>query len=227
MQFLENVNEDLKKSVAIAAQDFVIVNYLLKNYYSSKGKEIAQLDISADTHTKIQELTSALQYMDVFSQRVYHLIITHERMANQNLAQGLLESFYHLHVFQALTIELDLLRSITIVKTLLGELRGHFVEIGKIDWMDEDLFENTHQIKEKLQTTSAALRVAGGETQHLPLPTLTEDQTRILNSLYSMESERVVLSWFLNSMPAGTMDELMHHYEMTISKLDDDNTELF
>ena len=93
--------------------------------------------------------------------------------------------------------------------------------------MDDDIFNNMHIIKEKLQTTIAALRLAGGETKHLPLPTLTEEQISILSSLYSMESERVVLNWFLSSMPDGTWEQLMLYYEAEINKVGDDNMELF
>jgi len=143
------------------------------------------------------------------------------------MAQGLTESIYHLHVFQALTIELDLIRSIAAIKSSLADLKDHFIAIGKIDWMDDDIFNNMHIIKEKLQATIAALRLAGGETKHLPLPTLTEEQISILNSLYSMESERVVLNWFLSSMPDGTWEQLMQYYEAEINKVGDDNMELF
>ena len=227
MKFLESVNDDLKESVAAAALDYVITNHLLKNYYAKREQEIALANISSSIKIKLQELTSYLQYMDIFSQRVYHLVLAHQKMAKQNLAQALTESVFHLHVFQALTIELDLFRSISAIKSTLAELKEHFIEVGKIDWMDDDIFNNTHVIKEKLQKTISALQLAGGETKHLPLPTLTEEQVSILNSLYSMESERVVLNWFLNSMPAGTWEELMYYYEAEINKVGDDNTELF
>lgn len=227
MKFLERVNDDLKESVAAAALDYVITNHLLKNYYSRRDQEIKNEEISEYTKTKLQELTGNLQYMDIFSQRVYHLVMAHQRMAKQNMSEGLIESIFHLHVFQALTIELDLVRSISAIKSTLGDLKEHFIAVGKIDWMDDDIFNNTHVIKEKLQKTIAALRAAGGETKHLPLPTLTEEQISLLTSLYSMESERVVLNWFLNSMPAGTWEELMEHYEAEINKVEEDTIELF
>lgn len=226
MKFLESVNDDLKESVAAAALDYVITNHLLKNYYA-KRDENKITDIPDYAKLKLQELTSNLQYMDIFSQRVYHLVLTHQTMVKDNMSQAITESVYHLHVFQALTIELDLVRSIAAIKTSLSELKEHFIAVGQIDWMDDDIFNNTHVIKEKLHKTITALRVAGGETQHLPLPTLTEGQIEILTSFYSMESERVVLNWFLNSMPHGTWEDLMQYYESEINKVEEDSFELF
>ena len=227
MKFLESVNNDLKESVAAAALDYVITNHLLKNYYAKRELGITDENLTAETKSKLQELTGNLQYMDIFSQRVYHLVLAHQKMTMHNMAQVLTESIFHLHVFQALTIELDLIRSISAIKSSLADLKDHFIAVGKIDWMDDDIFNNMHIIKEKLQTTIAALRLAGGETKHLPLPTLNEEQITILSSLYSMESERVVLNWFLNSMPDGTWEQLMQHYEAEINKVEDDNMELF
>ena len=68
---------------------------------------------------------------------------------------------------------------------------------------------------------------AGGETRQLPIPTLTPQQVTVLHSLYTMEEERLVLRWFLDSMPGGNWDDLLSHYVAEITKCKEDAIELF
>jgi len=224
MQFLENVNTELKKMVQLAETDFVAVNTLLKTYYSNRAIVATDSKAIADAETKMEAMMGGLQYMDVFSQRVSHLVSTHNQMLSNDLAQNFADSFFHLHVFQSMTIELDLLQSISSIKSLLVDIIDH---VDSLKNTSDPFFGNTPLIKQTLQRTIDTLLQAGGETAHLPIPSLAATQVAILNSLYTMESERIVLNWFLNSMPTGTWENLLEYYELEIHQTAADNTELF
>src|SRR6185503_14164180 len=145
-----------------------------------------------------------------------------KKMISEDLGKNFRESFYHLQICQAMTIEMDLLQSITSIKNILQEIKAESMA-KQIQWLDGDLFGNTGFIKVILRNTIDELLQAGGEARHLPIPTLTPDQTRVLQSLYTMESERLVLNWFLSSMPGGTWEELLKYYKVEISHVGSDN----
>lgn len=227
-EFLEKVNHDLKTVILIAAPDFAEVNGMLKVYYENRCKaDSALLKEFPLLENKLDRLVSNLQYMDILTQRVEHLILIHVGLKEKSDDPGLKESLFHLHVFQSMTIELDLLKSIKAIITIIEELQNHFSEIGKIDLQSHKYFTNTTVITAILSDTILSLSVAGGEIRHLPIPPLSPRQIQVLNAHYTMESERVVLNWFLESMPRGRWEDLFHHYESAIEQVEIEKTELF
>jgi len=216
MLFLWKVNTNLKEAIRLAAIDYTTANELFRHYHAQRNSTLA---ITND------ELMSSLQYIDVFTQRIEHLIATHHHMIDNGLALKFEESFYHLHVFQAMTIELDLLKSMGSLQELATEFSNPVTAAPGAAICTE--FVHTAELKETLRTTISDLLDAGGEKIHLPIPALGVDQVRVLNSLYTMESERVVLKWFLSSMPGGTWAELIQHYEQEIGQVSDGSMELF
>jgi hypothetical protein len=226
--FLEKVNVDLREVIDATTVDFMIVNSLLKKYYVNRQRsEMTNATHYSWEENKIDLMVANLQYMDIFRQRVEHLIAVHQELTGIDTGPGFIESFFHLHVFQSLTIELDLFQSVAAINSILCELKPHFAEVGKIEWKPETFFTNTSKIKETLAHTIFQLGVAGGDTEYLPIPALTIDQVERLNSLYTMESERLVLAWFLDSMPDGTWSDLSQQYQLAINQVDVENMELF
>jgi hypothetical protein len=218
MQFLENVNQSLQHIVAAAVTDYSIVNDLAKKYYSSQSTPHAS--------EKAEAMIQALQYVDVFSQRISHLVEIHRRMMNEGLAKDFPQSFYHLHVFQAMTIECDLLQSISSIKAILHEVKTEG-RTEKIQWLATTPFENVIFIKLTLNRIIDMLRSACGEVKKLPIPTLTAGQANMLYALYTTDEERLVLGWFLDSMPGGNWDDLLDLYIERIPKGKENVIELF
>lgn len=227
MQFLESINADLRHSLTVASQDFIEVNDLIKKHYLHVKQDKIDTNCFTVDQTRIEAMIGGLQYMDVFSQRVEHLIVCHQRMMNNDLGQDFAESYFHLHVFHAMTIELDLLKSIGSIKALLEEEKNYLNGIGRVNWTDQVFFSHISSIKFILKNTIDRLREAGGDTNKLPIPALSDEHVRILNSLYTMESERIVLSWFLQAMPHGTWEDLHQFYAGAIYQVNEENTELF
>jgi len=217
--FLDQVNKNLKEMVAIAETDFVEVNTVLRRMYGFNPDE-QNKNRNADVQLKLETIMAGLQYMDVLSQRIDHLVLTHQQMITPT---GLKKWFFHLHIFQFMTIELDLLRSIELIERSLEELKSESSGQQK----NKPPFVNTRRVKEVIGKTIEALSHAGGDIRHLPIPPLTEDQIRALSSLYTMDKERTVLMWFQNSMPVGTWNDLLLHYESKNSVTEAENIELF
>ena len=225
-QFLDKVNNDLRRVIVMAMPDFSELNEMIKSYYEQRYRYSAS-EIFSEEDSKIETVVRNLQFMDVLTQRVEHLILVHTSLEVNNDNPGFNEAFFHLHVFQSMTIELDLLKAVNTINATLEILKQHMMEVGNICYPDWKYFRNTSTIKEILNSTISLLTVAGGEIKHLPIPALTIGQIQMLNAVYTMESERVVLKWFLEAMPTGTREDLLHHYESAIHNLEVEKTELF
>ncbi|HEY9048052.1 MAG TPA: hypothetical protein VIN08_19230 [Ohtaekwangia sp.] len=223
--FLQNVNRELKELITITTADFVKVKTILKNYFdNSQQTEKPTGGISA----RIEAMIVDLQYMDIFCQRVEHLVSVHKQVIKKQSALSFRESVFHLHIFQSMTIEVDLLQSVSSINATLHDLKDHFAEVGKIAWNEHTFFSNTERIREIIRKTITSLTEAAGDIRHLPIPPFTGDQIQMLNALYTMESERVVLAWFLDKMPAGSWEDLFQHYQATLSQINTEtNTEIF
>lgn len=224
--FLEQVNEDLRTVIAMATSDFKTVKVMLKRYFDNASIRKQQQDPAI--RRRIDAMIIDLQYMDIFCQRVEHLVWAHEQIIADRSTLNIKESIFHLHVFQSMTIEIDLLRAVASIHTTLMELKDHFTNVGGVTWTQETFFTNTDRIKYVLSHTVAVLAGAAGDIRHLPVPPFSERQRQMLNSLYTMESERLVLAWFINTIPVSRWEDLYAHYEATFRRLNtDDNTEIF
>jgi hypothetical protein len=214
---LSRLNTDLKEVILIAESDFVKVNNVLRSLYERHMHQRA--GSISEPRLRLDAIMTGLQYMDVLSQRINHLIATHEKMTS------LLEfrnSFFHLHVFQSLTIRLDLLRSITSIQESIAELKSHIKENGV-----EMYFTNTARLNRALQNAIDLLTSAAGDIRQLPIPRLTEKHIDMLSSLYTMDKERIVLNWFKHALPTGTWNDLLQHYTAEASVTETDGIELF
>jgi hypothetical protein len=136
------------------------------------------------------------------------------------------ELVFHLHVFQAMTIELDLLKAISSIADTLLDVRNQFPDVIKYCRI-ENYFLQTNRIKEIIKKTVSILQTAGGNLKQLPLSPLTVNQLKRIESLYTMGSERVVLGWFIDSLPSGSWEDLLLHYQEEIERLNIENAELF
>ena len=224
--FLEQVNEDLMTVIAMATSDFKTVKIMLKSYFDNAIIRQQQQDPAI--RRRIDAMIIDLQYMDIFCQRVEHLVWAHQQVISDRSALSIKESIFHLHVFQSMTIETDLLRAVASIHTTLMDLKEHFTNAGGVAWTQGTFFSNTARIKDVLGHTVAVLAAAAGDIRHLPIPPFSERQRQMLNSLYTMESERLVLAWFIDTIPVSRWEDLYTHYETTFRRLNtDDNTEIF
>src|SRR5262249_9620428 len=136
------------------------------------------------------------------------------------------EAVFHLHVFQAMTIELDLLKALESVAETLEDLCVQFQQIQAHVNLDH-CFLHTPRVKNIIKRTISVLLLAGGNIKQIPASPQTIQQLSKISALYTMESERVVLGWFIDSIPSGSWEGLMLHYQTEIDRLSTKNAELF
>jgi hypothetical protein len=218
---LQEINTALERMVELASTDYSAANEILKSHYFGEAKP-RRATPWRNNAWEIETLLSGLQYMDVFTQRVNHLMAIHARISNDALPTDLRNPFYHLLAFHTLTITTDLIKSIASVRTALHELRDS--EAVKLKWPRE-IFDNAIHAKCVLQRITSLFLASAGTSGKLSSPPLREDQILFLNSIYTTESERLVLKWFLQSMPGGTWHELMPWY-INASDQTDNNTSI-
>jgi hypothetical protein len=218
----EEINTELGRAVKLAYTDYSMANIIIKNWYLGKTQHVAYKR-SVEDKSQVQ-LVSSLQYMDVFTQRVTHLMAINARVVTDNLPGDVKKPFYHLLAFHTLTITADLVKSIASVRTALEELKDN--NEVRLAWPGE-IFENAIHVKGLLQRITTIFLKIAGTTRRLSNPPLTEDQIVFLNSIYTTESERLVLKWFLQSMPGGTWQELIPWYDNESDKTENDTIEFF
>ena len=217
---LADINQELSHALELAATDYSMANMILKNHFFAKPDDSPM----RGDQWKVETLLSSLQYMDIFTQRVNHLIAIHGRIAEEGLPGDLKNSFYHLLAFHTLTITTDLIKSIAAVRAALGDLKDSTVV--KQAWPGET-FANALRVRELLQCLTTIFLNKAGTSRRLPNPPLSAEQILFLNSIYTTESERLVLKWFLQSMPGGTWQELKPWYVHESDKPEDNSIELF
>jgi len=223
-EILENINKELLEAIDITAVDFIEVNDMLKSYYRSLSTAENE-DVHTIIEEKINSIVTNLQHHDIFRQRVEHLVMVHQKLMTDEWQLDFVEPVFHLHVFQAMTIELDLLTAISSVSDTLREVTNQYPQM-KEQCHVEKYFTHTNRIKEIIERTVWVLQTAGGNLEHLLISPFTVSQLTRIYSLYTMESERVVLDWFIDSIPSGSLEELLLHYHSTIERLNT-NEELF
>jgi len=223
-EMMENINMDLQEAIEITALDFKEVNDTIKDYYNSLDSQARHV-----RHTVIEDYLQSmvinLQHHDIFRQRVEHVVLVHQKLTTDEWLVNFVEFVFHLHIFQAMTIELDLLKVISSVADTLNQVHKVSPESRSFRHL-ENCFPQTTRIKEIIKKTVSVLHAAGGNIKQLPVSPLTVNQLTQIYSLYTMASERVVLDWFIHSIPSGSWEELLLHYQEELNNLDTD-TELF
>jgi hypothetical protein len=220
---LEDINHELTHALELAAIDYSMANVILKNHFFDRSADSSNTPIRGD-EWKVQTLLSSLQYMDIFTQRVNHLIAIHGRISKQGLPGDLKNPFYHLLAFHTLTITTDLVKSIAAIRGALGDLKDS--NVVRLAWPGE-IFANAMRVRELLQSLTTVFLNAAGTSRRLPNPPLSDEQITFLNSIYTTESERLVLKWFLQSMPGGTWQDLIPWYVHESDKPEENSIELF
>jgi len=214
-EFLSNINNKLKQLVDEATVDFISVNSVLKKYYDAGGGAGG-----------MEPVVYNLQYMDIFRQRVEHIIAAHE-LVMKNAGPVPHESLFHLHCFQLQTAQMDLLAAVELIANTFSDLKEFLTTEAKVEWPAGGFFSHIVSIKDGLTNVASSLAREGGETAVLSTPPFLNDSISVLQSLYTMERERIVLTWFVQAMPASTWKHLEVHYKEATTETVEENTELF
>jgi hypothetical protein len=153
------------------------------------------------------EISVTLQYSDIFTQRVQHLIDTHEEIMALYLDDAFKKSFLHLQYFQFSILVFDLLEAISVLENQLLPYK-----YAQKSHQEDALFANKQGITRLALTIENYLLKKVGDTRWVGGSALTIRQARICLQYYTMESERIVLDWYLRNS-TGVFSELLHVYQ--------------
>jgi hypothetical protein len=184
-------------------------------------KAIHAFGITARTGKLSPSVTQNLQIFDIITQRLQHLLETHEKVMALYVDDIFKESFLHLQYFQFSIIAFDLFEVIEFVDQSLQAFtqqcdpnQSNYIpgKHGKLDALSE-------KIKQSLSANA-------GHVRFVKIPALTNRQIAICRQLYTMERERVVLDWYISNSSKGFSD-LLKVYQSWLSNYNDPSIELF
>src|SRR6187551_956240 len=155
-EMLKGINEELQEAIEITAHDFNEVNEMIKRYYQSEDSKKSK-DANDVVNEKLQSMITNLQHHDIFRQRVEHVVLVHQKLTADEWQLDFVELVFHLHVFQAMTIELDLLKAISSIADTLSDVRNEFPDVIKYCKI-ENCFLQTNRIKEIIKKTVSILQ---------------------------------------------------------------------
>jgi hypothetical protein len=163
-------------------------------------------------------ITEKLQIFDIITQRLQHLIDTHEKVMTLYIDDIFKASFLGLQYFQFSIIAFDLFEVLSFIDQNLSESTDQPSDTLKSGNADR-LAALSEQIKK-------SLKLNAGDGRFLKMPSLTRRQITICTKLYTMESERVVLLWYLNNS-SNEFSELLKVYQSWLTNDNDPSIELF
>jgi hypothetical protein len=218
-----NILKDLKLVHVMVEADFMTANAFLKKYFLNATAFDG--NIPDEVASRVGKIITALQHMDVVIQRLANLIAIHQEIITEGA--DLKRPFYHLHFFQVLTMELNFVKAVITIKGLIDELKIYMVSALLIQLPEKNLFMHASCIKQTLENMLKVFTSEGGDIELLPALPFTIEQIQTLQYIYTTESERFVLNWFLNSVPMGTAFELLLCYESQMVKVEGNEIEFF
>jgi hypothetical protein len=159
-----------------------------------------------------------VQYLDIISQRIEHLMKAHKAVMQMLVDDLFKNSFLHLQYFHFQILKYDLLSSLGEIKDCLAKDSGD-VRLKAFFLASPTLEEQAMVIEGIMKNDFKILNAPGP-------PPLTSRQISECSRLYTMESERLVLKWFLSKEQEKNIESLISFY-LEMRNSSKDSTELF
>jgi hypothetical protein len=156
-----------------------------------------------------------LQAFDIITQRLQHLVDTHEKVMSLYIDDIFKESFLQLQYLQFSIIASDVFEALAFIQANLSES----TQSRELEQEGTNLSTRATRLATLAEKVKKSLKDNAGETKFLRIPALTKRQISICKQLYSMESERLVLDWYVKNSTAEFSDLLKAYREW----LDDRN----
>jgi hypothetical protein len=168
-------------------------------------------------------ITEKLQYFDIITQRLQHLVDTHEKVMTLYVDEIFKESFLRLQYLQFSTIAFDLSDVTSFINFHLNEEDDQNA-IGS--QTDNLIFGNTEGLSAVCEKIKRTLKADAGDIRLIGMAALTRRQIAICRQLYTMESERVVLDWYITNS-AGEFSEFLKIYQSWLQGNNNPTIEIF
>lgn len=214
---LKNVEILLQKALDHALVDFMMVSSVFKKYNQFLNPGIEDADAK-----RVSSSVRELQYMDIFAQKVDHVIRLNKRILslqeqlNEEHAQNQDHAgfIFLLNYFQMIAASEEFFYNAVHLKNNLVELHDHIVSVTSLKFDEQNYFKNLDTIKVLLDEVRDELKEIQS-LRNLEAPyelTKMEDDLKILADFYTMASERFVYSWVLKNKNA-TGEKLLEQYK--------------
>jgi hypothetical protein len=183
-------------------------------------KAIISFGVKARTGKLSPSITEKLQIFDIITQRLQHLIDTHEKVMTLYIDDIFKESFLRLQYFQFSIIAFDLFEVLSFIDRNLAPSEP----CGTSN--DTSLSVITELLTILSEKIKKSLTMNTGDVRFLKIPALTKRQITICTQLYTMERERFVLNWYVNNS-SDEFSELLKVYQSWLKNYNDPSIELF
>jgi hypothetical protein len=177
-----------------------------------------------DTSGLLELIVAELQCQDILSQRIQHIIDGFEIVKDLFNDKKFKRSFLDLQFFQLVAIGSDLEDIITTTRTLATALSTPQFN-GPTE--GATLFARYNDVKHLLEFSNRMIMSCVAQRMLYNQPPLTSRQAATCMTLYTMQSERIVLQWFLTNMPFGKRVDLLRIYKDEMKKIKNESVELF
>jgi hypothetical protein len=184
-------------------------------------KAIRAFGMQARAGKLSSSITEKLQIFDIITQRLQHLVDTHEKVMCLYIDDIFKVSFLRLQHFQFSIIAFDLFGVLSFIDSNLREVAEPCDTCQQNNTLRST---NTARLAALFEKIKKALKHNAGDSGFLK--PLTTRQISICTKLYSMESERVVLDWYLKN-PSGEFPELLEVYQSWLINYSGPSIELF
>jgi hypothetical protein len=197
---------------------------VIANEFTIASELLIQEEYDA-TDTKLRELIVAeLQCHDIISQRIHHIIDGYANAKPLFFDNKFKRSFLDLQSFQLTSIASDLEKTVTTIKNLADRLTRRQ---RNVTTQGTEIFARYDDIKDLLGFTCRMLTGCVAQRVMYTRPPFTPHQTAACLKFYTMQSERIVLHWFIANMPFGTRRNLLRVYHSEMETIKNESVELF
>jgi hypothetical protein len=187
----------LHKFHAITKAEFSEAIQVIERMYQGSGYRKFEKSGSAAL------IISKLQYLDILDQRIRHLIYTNEQVMTMFINDTFKRAFLYLQYFQFTIAAHDLFEAMSEIEQAIQHDKH----------IQLNIFRHKTEIEILTNEVKISLLEQCGDVKSIMLPPMTKKQIEICNHLYTMESERIVLNWFLTSMPSCKWFDLLAVYK--------------
>jgi hypothetical protein len=197
---------------------------LIGNEFTIASQLLVQDEYDATDAGVRKLIVAELQGHDIISQRMQHIIDSYANAKPLFFDNKFKRSFLDLQSFQLTTIASDLEKTVTTINNLAGQLVRRHLNNAK---QGTEIFVQYDNIKHLLGFTCRMITGCVAQRVMYTTPPFTPHQTAACLKFYTMQSERIVLYWFIANMPFGTRRNLLRVYYSEMETIKNESVELF
>jgi hypothetical protein len=185
-----------------------------------KYNQYVEPSMSSKDASMVSESLKDLQYMDVFSQKLNHVIHLNQLVeeAQVNLEGHHVDHagfIFKLNYLQATVAAVEFVSNAEDLRKNLHDLHAHIISVTGLDFHEDAYFSHLKEVERRMQGIKVILEEVQQERyREAPISvTGIEREVNKISSIYAMASERFVLWWLLKHTNSPIEDLLLEYGE--------------